>query len=110
VAIAYNAKAFDLHFILNRLVRMKSLPELLIMNGQKIMCLKVENVTWLDSLNYLAMPLRKLPDAFGLTTQKSWYPHIFNTTENMDYVGPTPNVSYYAIDHMHESERKEFLS
>jgi hypothetical protein len=68
VAIAHNAKAFVLHFVLNRPVRMKSLPELLIMNGQKIMCLKVENVPWLDSLNYLAMPLRKLTETFGLTT------------------------------------------
>ena len=69
VAIAHNTKAFDVFFVLNRLVRMKSLPEL-IMNGQKIMCLKTENVTWLDSLNYLAMPLKKLPEAFGLTAQK----------------------------------------
>jgi hypothetical protein len=43
VAIAHNAKAFDPHFVLNRLVQMKSLPDLPIMNGQKIMCLKVEN-------------------------------------------------------------------
>jgi hypothetical protein len=49
VAIAHNAKAFDLHFVLNRLVRTKSLAELLITNGQKIVCLKVQNVTWLDS-------------------------------------------------------------
>jgi hypothetical protein len=110
VVMAHNAKAFGLHFVLNRLVRMNSLPKLLIMNGQKIMCLKVENVKWFDSLNYLAMPLRKLPEAFGLTTQKSWYPHLFNTTGNINYVGPAPNVSYYDIDHIHESERKEFLS
>ena len=62
--IARNAKTFLL-FFLNRLVRTKLLPELLIVNGQ-IMCLKVANVTWLDSLNYLAMALRKLPEAFGL--------------------------------------------
>ena len=37
VAIAHNVKAFDLLFVLNRLVRMKSLHELRIMNGQKIM-------------------------------------------------------------------------
>jgi hypothetical protein len=107
VAIAHNAKAFDLLFVLNRLVKMM-LPDL-ITNGQKIMCLKVENVTWLDSLNYLAVPLRKLPEAFGLSGQKSWYPHLFNTAENMDYVGPAPDVSYCAVDQMHESERKEFL-
>jgi hypothetical protein len=45
VVIAHNAKTFYLLFVLNRLVRMKMLPEILIMNGQKIICLKVENVT-----------------------------------------------------------------
>jgi len=109
VAVAHNAKAFDLYFVLNRLGRMKLLAERLIMNGQKIMCLTVENVTWLDNLNYLAMKLRKLPEAFGLTAQKSWYPHLFNTAENMKYVGPAPDVSYYDIDHMHKSEMIEFL-
>jgi len=74
VAIAHNAKGVELLFVLNPLARMKFLPELLIMNGQKVMCLKVQNVTWLDSLNYLAMPLRMLPEAFGFTAQKSWYP------------------------------------
>jgi len=67
-----SAKAFDLLFLLNRMVRMKLLPVFLIMNGHKIICLKMENVTWLDSLNYLAMPLRKLPEACGLTVVKSW--------------------------------------
>ena len=28
----------------------------------------------------------------------------------MNYVGPAPDVSYYNIDQMYESERKEFLS
>jgi len=78
VATAHKAKVFDLLFVLNRLVRMKMTPELLIMNGQKIMCLKVQNVTRLVSLNYLVMPLRKLPEVFGLTAAKSWYPSIFN--------------------------------
>jgi len=56
------------------------------------------------------MPLRTLPEAFGLTAVKSWYTHLFNTTENVKYVGPAPNISYYDVDQMHESERKEFLS
>jgi hypothetical protein len=28
----------------------------------------------------------------------------------MNYVDPAPDVSYYDIDHMHESERKEFVA
>jgi hypothetical protein len=105
VAVAHNAKAFDLLFVLNRLVRMKLLPEHLIMKGQKIMCLKFENVTWLDSLNYLAMPIRKLPEAFGLTSHKSWYPHLFNTRENINYVVPAPDVSYYDVEQMRIREK-----
>jgi hypothetical protein len=78
VTIAHNARAFDLVFVLNRLVRTKSMPEILIMNGRKIMCLKMENVAWRDSLNYLAMPLRKLPEALGLRVEKSGT-HISST-------------------------------
>jgi hypothetical protein len=62
VAIAHNAKAFDLLFVLNRRVRMKLLPKPLNMKRQKLIYLKVENVTWLDSLNYLAMTRRTLPE------------------------------------------------
>jgi hypothetical protein len=77
------------------------------MNGQ-IMCLKL-NVTWLDSLNYLAMSHRILPEAFGLMPEKTWYHHLFNTTENINYARPV-SVSFYDVDHMRKSERMEFLS
>jgi hypothetical protein len=55
VAIAHNAKAYDLHFILNRAIILKWQPEL-IMNGQKIMSMKVEHLHFLDSVSYLRMP------------------------------------------------------
>lgn len=37
MAIDHNAKAFDLMFVLNRVLHMKGLLEILIMIGQKIM-------------------------------------------------------------------------
>ena len=40
------------------------------------------------------MPLRKLPEAFGLQASKSWFPHYFNTKTNLDYVGPIPDTKY----------------
>jgi hypothetical protein len=110
VAIAHNARAFNLVFVINRPVHKNSRPVLLTMNGQNIMCLKVENVTWQDSLNYLAMPLRKIPKAFGLTVVKSWYTNLFNTIDNFNYVGPSPDVSNYGVEQMHETERREFLT
>ena len=71
VAITHIAKAFDLHFILNRAIMLKWKPEL-IMNGLKIMCMKTEHLVFLDSVSFLPCPLRKLPEAFGLTACKSW--------------------------------------
>jgi hypothetical protein len=48
VAIAHNAKACDLHFILNRAIMLKWKPELT-MNGLKIISMKLEHLVLLDS-------------------------------------------------------------
>jgi hypothetical protein len=52
--------------------------------------------------------LRKLPEAFGLQASKSWYPHYYNTEENLDYVGPMPDKSYYGVDEMGEGSVRNF--
>jgi len=109
IAIAHNAKAFDLQFILNRAILLKWRPEL-IMNGRKIMCMKMEHLVFLDSVSFLPCSLRKLPKAFGLTASKSWYTHYFNTEDNLDYFGPIPNASYYGANEMNESERRNFFA
>jgi len=77
------------------------------MNGLKIKCMKLEH---LDSISFLPCPLRKLTEVYSLTTSKSWYPHYFNTKENLDYIGPIPDVSYYGVNEMGEQERQEFLA
>ena len=35
-------------------------------------------------------------------------PHYFNTVENLDYVGPMPDISYYGVDEMGGGQREEF--
>jgi len=94
VAVAHNAKAFDLHFILNRAVMLKWKPEL-IMSGLKIMCMKMEHLVFLDSVSFLPCALRKLAEAFGPSAFNLWYPHYFNTRENRNHVGPIPDMMYY---------------
>jgi len=55
VAIAHNAKAFDLHFFLNRAILLKWKPDL-IMNGLKIMCMKIEHLfSWIACLSSCAL-------------------------------------------------------
>jgi len=81
-------------------------PEL-IMSGLKIMCMKMEHLVFLDSVSFLPCDLRKLPEAFGLSASRSWYPHYINTRENLHYVRPIPDIAYYGVDEMRE-ERREF--
>ena len=52
VMIAYNATAFDLHFILNRANLLKWQVEL-IRNRLKITCMRVEHLVFLDSVSVL---------------------------------------------------------
>jgi len=49
VAIAHNAKGFDAHFILDRAILLKWTPKL-ILNGQKIVCMTIHHLTFLDSI------------------------------------------------------------
>jgi hypothetical protein len=44
-----------------------------------------------------------------LKSLKSWYPHYFNTQQNLEYVGPIPDIEYYGVSEMSESERTDFL-
>jgi len=71
--------------------------------------MKMEHMVFLDSVFFLPRPLCKLPEAFGLTASKSWYPHYFNTEENLNYLGPIPDVSYYGVNVMGKEERRDFL-
>jgi hypothetical protein len=70
--------------------------------------MKMERLVYLDSVSFLPCALRKLPEAFGLTTAKSWYPHYFNTEKTLDYFGPIPDICYYGADDISEGEIKEF--
>ena len=52
VAIAHNAKAFDLHFILSRAIMLKWMPEM-IMRRLKIMFIKMEYLVFQDNVSFL---------------------------------------------------------
>jgi len=72
------------------------------MNGLKIISMKMEHLVFLDSVSFLLCPLRKLPQTFGLTVSKISYHYYFNTEENLNSVGPIPNVSFYGVCEMGE--------
>jgi hypothetical protein len=109
IAIAHNAKAFDSQFLLKRAILLKWTPEL-ILTRLKIISMKMQHIHFLDSISYLPMPLRKLPEAFRLSSSKSWFPHYYNTKAILNYVGPIPDIQYFEADEMSAGEKKEFMS
>jgi hypothetical protein len=72
--------------------------------------MRMDDMTFLDSASILPMFLRKLPEAFGLAVSKSWNPKYFNTKENLNYIGPIPEISYFGVNDMSHSERKDFMA
>lgn len=108
---SYNFSGYDGMFILRYfLEQMKVCPKI-IMNGGKILSLDFKNLHFRDALNFFNMPLKKLPATLGLPNQmmKGTYPYLFNSLENMNYVGPIPGIEYYDVDRMSNEEREEFL-
>ena len=81
------------------------------MNGTKIILMTVENVTFIDFLNSMNLPLSSLPQAFSLPViEKGTFPHRFNRRENENYVGPIRALEEYSPEIMKSVVREKFLA
>ncbi|XP_046434414.1 uncharacterized protein LOC124186619 [Neodiprion fabricii] len=87
-------------------------PPQVILSGSKIIMPETGHTRFLDSLAYMPMALSVLPKAFGLptTSVKGVFPHLFNTPENVGYVGPLTAAKFYSPDTMSSDARAEFHS
>lgn len=112
--IAHNLQKYDGHFLLQHMYENTSewclKEDSLVMNGTKILQIKIGRYRFIDSLNFFSVPLAKLPSMFSLNCDaKGHYPHFFNTLKNFNYVGKLPDLSYYGVDSMKVKNREEFL-
>ena len=81
------------------------------MRGSKILYMKVLQIKFIDSLNFLSMPLIAFPKTLGLLELKrGYFPNFFNTKENQGYVGPMPPTDTYGPDTMKQEARTEFVN
>ena len=70
--VAHNARGYDSYFLYDHLMLTGNRPDPVIFSGSKIMYMHVQslNLRLLDSLNFLPMPLAKLPKSFWLEREK----------------------------------------
>ena len=81
------------------------------MKGAKILSLEIPNVKFIDSMNFFPMALSNFPKTFGICElKKGFFPHLFNTKENQNFVGYMPDNSYYDPDGMSPARKEEFLT
>jgi hypothetical protein len=109
--ISQNGSNYDQHFVHDFLVKNGSYPEI-VTQGAKIIYMKdlTSCTRWIDSYNFIAIPLAKYPATFGLDgMKKGTFPHLFNTLDNWNYNGELPALEYYNPDNMKEPARSELI-
>ena len=109
--IAHNSKGYDCHFVLKWLID-QGIKPCCIYNGAKIMFMEIPklSIRFIDSLNFLQMPLKSFPKTFGMSEfKKGYFPHYFNKECNKDYVGNIPSKKHYGYNQMKPDERTKFL-
>ena len=110
-AIAHYARGFDSQFVLQYCIK-NTVQPYTIYCGSKLMLLEISalNLKVIDSHNFIQSPLSAFPKTFGLTElKKGYFPHLFNTVENENYIGPIPDKKYYCYDTMSTTVRKDFV-
>uniref|UniRef100_T1IK08 DNA-directed DNA polymerase n=1 Tax=Strigamia maritima TaxID=126957 RepID=T1IK08_STRMM len=107
--ISHYGQAFDVQFILQYIIEKKETPKI-ILRGNKIMFLEYSGIRFVDSFNFLPMPLAQLLAAFGITElKKGYFSHFFNTPENQNYVGLFPDSKFFDPDGMKPGPRAAFM-
>lgn len=124
-AYAHNGAGFDSKFIFETVLKMDHLKQSFILRGSNFMSLNIspdaghaKKTHFLDSMHHLPGSLSDLLDGFfgkspdpNLRIRKGYFPHKFNTSENQEYVGPLPDISYYGIENIKlGSGAKKFAS
>ena len=109
--IAHNSKGYDCHFVLKWLIDQRIKPYC-IYNGAKIMFMEIPklSIRFIDSLNFLQIPLKSFLKTFGMNElKKGFFPHHFNKECNKNYVGTMPSKKHYGYNQMKPDERTKFL-
>lgn len=109
VCLSHYGKGYDTQFVVRYLLENNKTPNI-IATGTKFLSAEYKAIRLLDSFSFMPMKLSDLPKSFGFSeTTKGYFPHLFNTEANQNYVGPIPDPKFYNIDGMTPVARDKFL-
>lgn len=113
ICVAHNAAGYDTRLLFMEATKLAKTQMVPIMRGGKFMQLKIgDRLIFRDSLLHVKGSLRNLAKDFCAGTQlrKGHFPHLFNSVENYDYVGPIPEKRFFDLAFIlkTEQDREEF--
>ena len=89
---------FIMKYIVNNLKPTEQPPEC-VLSGSKLLVIKFNGIKIIDSYNFIPIALSKLPKSFGINKlKKGFFPHLFNTPENQNYMGKIPGKEFYGVE------------
>jgi len=77
-----------------------------ICNGAKLLQLTFDKIRFIDLGSFFQMLLSAFPKTFGIKELGN-FPHLFNTPEHQDYVGPVPALDCYMPKTMSRKGKQE---
>ena len=110
--IAHNGRGYDFQLIMEYIYNKTIYKPSIVYAGSKIMLMSIPDIKmrFVDSLNFLTMPLAAFPKTFGIKElKKGFFPHYFNTSENFYYKGKIPPLRYFGYNDMSGKSRKELI-
>ncbi len=109
VLYAHNASGYDTRLLFEVATRIPTLVTTMfpLLRGGKFMQLKIGNCVFRDSLLHVPGSLKALTKDFCGEDMmaKGYFPHLFNTESNYDYVGPIPDKKYFDLGFSLKNER-----
>ena len=106
--LAHNSAGYDTRLVFDEIVLESGQDVTPICKGTKFMKLAIGKCIFHDTRLHLTGSLASLGKAFNLPSVKGHFPHLFSTLENLDYVGPIPDISFFDITFSCRNE-KEFI-
>jgi hypothetical protein len=97
-----------MNYIISNLLPDDSLPKVIV-QGSKLLSILFRKVKIIDSASFIPMPLEKFSSTFAIKSiKKGYFPHLFNTKNNQNYIGKYPDREFYGIKHFTEKKLIEF--
>lgn len=105
--LAHNASGYDSRLLFEEAMKLTVGVKCdTILNGGRFMRMALNKKTIFgDSMNHLKGSLASLAKGFHLDLEKGHFPHLFNTEENFNYIGPIPEKRYFDLSFSCKSQK-----